>query len=342
MMRETKNEKDQWGRGFIILFLLVSFVVGGWSLGFAAAPDYPTRPVLCIAPSKPGSGFDTTIRAVTATLAKEKLVPVALPVENASSSVSGMATIVLRHKNNPYMISVKSIAGMLNFASGMSPYSHKDWTPIARLISAYYGIMVRYDSPYKTLGDLVKDLKANIGKVPFSGGTSDDRIAYGAVFSKAGIDITKINYAAFAGGTEASGVVLEGSAKVLISSIDDVMGLLEAKRLRMLGREFREETGGCLIKRCTHRAGIGGGCGMGKFSVHSWRPQYAGLCREILAGYSGENGKDPHLAGNEDPIPLGRYFHDRWAGGIFGRSPGGRHRHCEPTRHGKEEIRHGG
>lgn len=248
MKRERQNGKNQPGRWLIILSLIVSFLVGGWSLNLAAAADYPTKPVLCIAPAKPGSGFDTTMRAVTATLAKEKLVPVAVPVENASSSVGGMATIVLRHKNNPYMIAVNSLGGMLNFAAGMSPYSHKDWTPIARLISAYYGIMVRYDSPYKTLGDLVKDLRENIGKVPFSGGTSDDRIAYGAVFAKAGIDITKINYAAFGGGTEASTVVLEGSAKALISSIDDVMGLLEAKRLRILAVTSAKRLGDALLK----------------------------------------------------------------------------------------------
>ena len=209
MLREARNGKDQLGRRFIILFILVSFLIGGWSLNLANSADYPTKPVLFMAPGKPGSGFDTTIRAVTATLGKEKLVSVALPVENASSSVAGMATIVLRHKNDPYMVAVQSLAGMLTIASGMSPYSHKDWTPIARLISAYYGIIVRYDSPYKTFGDLVKGLKENIGTVPFSGGMSDDRIAYGAVFFKAGIDITKINYAAFGGGTEASGVVLE-------------------------------------------------------------------------------------------------------------------------------------
>jgi putative tricarboxylic transport membrane protein len=157
-----------------------------------------------------------------------------MPVENASSSIPGTATIVTRHKNNPYMIGVQSLAGMLNFATGMSPYSHKDYTPIARLISAYYGIIVRYDSPYKTLSDLVKDLKETPSKIPFSGGISDDRICYGAVFSKAGVDITKINYAAYGGGTEASTVILEGTGKVLISSVDDVMGLIEAKRLRPL------------------------------------------------------------------------------------------------------------
>ena len=234
MLKKKQTVKNAAIGILMALCISLSGVAMSWGTLPAFAADYPTKPVLFIAPSKPGSGFDTTARAVTATLGKEKLVPVAMPVENASSSIPGTATIVTRHKNNAYMIAVQSLAGMLNFSTGMSPYSHKDYTPIARLISAYYGIIVRYDSPYKTLGDLVKDLKETPSKIPFSGGVSDDRICYGAVFSKAGVDITKINYAAYGGGTEASTVILEGTGKVLISSIDDVMGLIEAKRLRPL------------------------------------------------------------------------------------------------------------
>ena len=213
-----------------------------------------------------------------------------------------MATIVLRHKNDPYMIAVNSLGGMLNFAAGMSPYSHKDWTPIARLISGYYGIMVRYDSPYKTLADLVKALKENIGKVPFSGGASDDRIAYGAVFSKAGIDVTKINYVAFSGGTEASMVVLEGTGKVLISSIDDVMGLLEAKRLRMLAVTSGKRLGDALLRDVptVRESGVDtewgnfryilGGPSMPGYAIRYWQDTLAKMVKtptwqEMLARY---------------------------------------------------------
>ena len=70
-----------------------------------------------------------------------------------------------------------------------------------------------------------------------------------------------------------------------------------------------------------------GGPNMPKYAVKYW------------GGCFGENGQDSYLAGNEDPIPLGRYFHDRWLGGLFGRSPGGRHRHCGSAGHGKEEMR---
>ena len=56
----------------------------------------------------------------------------------------------------------------------------------------------------------------------------------GAVFSKAGVDITKVNYAAYSGGLESTLVVLEGTGKAVISTIDDIMGMIEAKQLRLL------------------------------------------------------------------------------------------------------------
>jgi putative tricarboxylic transport membrane protein len=276
----------EYGRVWALLVtivLLFAFFGGIVSAAIAASKvDYPTKTVLFIAPSKPGSGFDTTARAIAATITQEKLIPVALPVQNASGSVEGTAEIVLRHKNDPYMIAVQSIAGLQNYATGMSPYSHRDFTPIARLISAYYGILVRNDSPYKTLGQLIKDLKENPGKTPLSGGTSDDRVCYGALFLKAGVDISKINYAAFSGGTEASTVVLEGSAKAMVSTIDDVMGLVEAKELRPLAVSPGKRLGGVLQEYPTFReSGVDldwenfryvlGGPNMPDYAVKYWR-----------------------------------------------------------------------
>ena len=213
--------------------VMIGMGMGAASVAFAAAA-YPSKSVLFIAPAKPGSGFDGTARAITHTLLTEKLVPVAMPVQNMASSPIGMQTVVLRHSKDPYMIAVQSTGGMLNYAIGRSPYWHKDWKPIARLISAYYGILVKPDSPYKTLGDLIKDLKEKPDATPISGGADDDRLCMGALFTKAGLDITKINYAAFSGGVESTLVVLEGTGKAVISTIDDIMGMIEAKQLRLL------------------------------------------------------------------------------------------------------------
>ena len=142
-------------RGYWVLIVAALLLIGmEVETAGAASPaaNYPSKSVLFIAPSKPGSGFDGTARAVGQTLTQEKLVKVAIPVQNFPSSPIGMQTVVSRHSKDPYMIAVQSTSGMLNYAIGRSPYSHKDWTPMARLMQAYYGVLVRPDSPYKDAG----------------------------------------------------------------------------------------------------------------------------------------------------------------------------------------------
>ena len=248
----------------------------------AAKVDYPPKTVTFIAPSKPGSGFDTTARAIASTLEKEKLISFALPVQNASSPPEGMATIVQQYKGKADMINVGSITTFLNKASGASPYGHKDLTPIASLISTFYGVVVRADSPYKTLTDLLKDLKEKPDQTPLCGGQSDDRIAYGALAMAYGADLKKINYAAYSGGTEASAVLLEGSAKAEITTIDDIMGLIESKKVRALAVSGGQRLSGVLADVPTFKeAGvnlewsnfrfIAGGPQMPDYAVSYWQ-----------------------------------------------------------------------
>ena len=200
----------------------------------ASAPDYPAKPVTFFALSGPGSGFDTTTRAVANALTREKLVKVPLPIENSPNSTQAMTLAATRYKGDPYMISVNSIAGMFRYATGGVKYNHRDYTPLAALIGTYYAVAVRTDSPYKTLGDLVKDLKERPEKTPICGGTSDDRVFYGAMFSRAGVDITKIVYVSYAGGGEINMAVMEGSCRAAVNSIDEQLALVEAKKIRFL------------------------------------------------------------------------------------------------------------
>ena len=230
------KENGQFWASLLMITLALGFMAFTVEPVAAGAPgaDYPSRPVTFLSLSSPGSGFDTTTRAVVNTLMKEKLVKVPIPVENASNSVAGTANAVNRYKGDPYMVSVHSLNGMMRYATGGSPYSHKDYLPLCGLISTYYGIAVRYDSPYKTLGDLVKALKENPEKNPLSGGSSDDRPFYGATFMKAGVSINKINYVAYSGGGESSMAVLEGSVKGVVNSVDELLALHEGKKLRLL------------------------------------------------------------------------------------------------------------
>jgi putative tricarboxylic transport membrane protein len=215
----------------ILLLGFMAFV--GVPVFAAPGADYPSKPVVFFCLSNPGTGFDTTTRAIVNALTKEKLVSVPMPVENNASAQVGLTLAATRFTGDPYMVSVNSLSGPLNYATGAVKYSHRDFTPLANLISTHYGIAVRSDSPYKTLGDLIKDLKEKPGKIPLCGGRSDDRIFYGATFLKAGLDPATVNYVAFSG-PEASMSVLEGSCKAITITLEEITGLLEGKKLRLL------------------------------------------------------------------------------------------------------------
>jgi putative tricarboxylic transport membrane protein len=214
----------------------------------ASAPDYPVKPVTFFALSGPGSGFDTTTRAVANALVKEKLVKVPLPIENSQNSIQAMTLAATRYKGDPYMISVNSVSGMFRYATGIVRYNHRDYTPLAALIGTYYAVAVRMDSPYKTIGELVKDLKERPEKTPICGGTGDDRVFYGGMFSRAGVDITKIVYVSYAGGGEINMAVMEGSCRAAVNSVDEQLALVEAKKIRFLAVSSPKRYASDLVK----------------------------------------------------------------------------------------------
>jgi putative tricarboxylic transport membrane protein len=273
------------------IILLLGFMTSvGVPVFAASGADYPSKPVLFFSLGAQGSGLDTTTRAIVNTLTKEKLVPVAMPVENSSGTAVGLPLAVTRYKGDPYMVSVMSTSGMLNYAAGVLQYSHKDFTPLAGLISTYYGIAVRTDSPYKTLGDLLKDLKDNPGKIPICGGRADDRIFYGSTFMKAGLDPTKVNYVAF-NPAEATMSVLEGSCKAITVTLEEITGLVEGKKLRFLAISSGKHLGGPAFKdvRTLKELGIDfefandryafGGPAMPEYAVKYWHGVFAKMVK---------------------------------------------------------------
>ena len=234
MEKRYRNRREERLCSLVMIMLLFGCITfTGAPVLAAAGADYPSKPVSFFCLGAAGGGFDTTTRAIVNTLTKEKLVTVPMPVENNASAQVGLTLAVTRFKGDPYMVTVNSLAGSLNYATGAVKHNHKDLTPLANLISTHYGIAVRPDSPYKTLKDLITDLKEKPGKIPLCGGRSDDRIFYGATFLKAGIDPGTVNYVAFSG-PEACMSVLEGSCKAITITLEEIAGLVEGKKLRLL------------------------------------------------------------------------------------------------------------
>jgi len=100
--------------------------------------------------------------------------------------------------------------------TGKPPVDLKQATPIARLTSEYNVYVLPANSPFKTMADVVAQLKKDPGSVKWGGGSrgSTEHIAAAMLAREVGVDPAKINYVAFRGGGEATAAILGGNVTV--------------------------------------------------------------------------------------------------------------------------------
>ncbi|MQA01239.1 MAG: tripartite tricarboxylate transporter substrate binding protein [Streptosporangiales bacterium] len=204
--------------------------------GGTAGSGYPRKPVTVTAPSEPGSGWDTTARALVQTLQKENLVDKPLPVQNRPGATGAvwLSKMVTANKGDPYQIAVTSTPIMSNSLRGLSKHSYQDVTMIAKLFSEYYTIATTPDSKYKELPDLINAIKKNPKSVPI-GAAGDDRLPFSLVVMAAGGDPEKINFVNYEGGGEQTTALLNGDIDAAIAGVSELRGQLVAKKLSGLG-----------------------------------------------------------------------------------------------------------
>lgn len=94
-----------------------------------------------------------------------KLIEKPITVENKPGGGGAvfMATYATKEAKNDHMLMVKSPPILINNlkAEGNSPYGYKDTTPLAQLTKDFGAIVVRADSPYESLTDLLDAIKAD-------------------------------------------------------------------------------------------------------------------------------------------------------------------------------------
>jgi putative tricarboxylic transport membrane protein len=109
-------------------------------------------------------------------------------------------------------------------------------TPIAALTTEPEAIVVRSQSKYKTMQQLIDDMKADPAKISFGGGSAGgtDQILVGLVAKAAGVDPSKPKYVAYSGGGEATQSILSGSVDAGVSGVSEFADQVEAGKMRVL------------------------------------------------------------------------------------------------------------
>ena len=165
----------------------------------ALAQDaYPSRNVTIIVPLAAGSGTDIMARVLATGLTAK--FGKSFTVENrpGANAITG-AEYAARQPNDGYTLMFGG-----NGTHSANPHLSKnikydpikDFTPISRLATAGAVLLVLPDSPYKSMADLVRDAKANPGKLSYGAPNVGSLIASETIKKVMGLDITRVPYRA--------------------------------------------------------------------------------------------------------------------------------------------------
>jgi putative tricarboxylic transport membrane protein len=190
-----------------------------------------------LVPAAPGGGWDQTGRALQAALQADKIVPkVTVDNKGGAGGTIGLAQFISSSKGDPNTMLVAGMVMVGAIITNKSPVNLSQVTPIARLTGEYEVIVVPGSSKITSLKDLLAQLKANPGSVSWGGGSAGgtDHILAGMIAVASGVDASKVNYIAYAGGGEAQAAIMGGHVTAGISGLGEFLPQIKSGKLRAL------------------------------------------------------------------------------------------------------------
>ncbi|OWQ84473.1 tricarboxylic transporter [Roseateles aquatilis] len=187
----------------------------------------------CIAPAKPGGGFDQTCKLTQAAFQQAGLTRQPMRITYMPGGVGAIAfdQIVTRRPAEPQTLVAFSSGSLLNLSHGRFGKRSVDDVRWVAAIGMDYGVvLVGRQSPWRTLPDLLAALKADPGKISFAaGGTigSQDWVKSALVAAAAGVDHKSMRFVAFEGGGEAISALKGGHVQVYTGDASEVFDKLQ-------------------------------------------------------------------------------------------------------------------
>ena len=200
-----------------------------------AQDKYPSKPITWVCPYAAGGNADSRSRQVAKAMSAILGQPII--IDNKAGAGGNIGTeVIARAKPDGYTIGMGNFAPLavnhalfkkLNFDPA------NDVVPIGLIEKGPLILMVRNDSPYKSVKDIVAAAKANPGKLSYaSGGIGGSHHLSGALLENAaGIDLIHAPYkSGAAGATDLMG----GQVQMMFEQMYSAMPAIKGGRLRAL------------------------------------------------------------------------------------------------------------
>ena len=196
----------------------------------------PINKLEWVASSGVGGGYGTTAIAFADAMKAEGM----LNEYTVSYKSGGSGTVGLGYfqdqKKRTDVAFINGFAMVAGVASTKSKLKLTDNTHISGLMREWEAIVVPASSKYRTINQLLDDIKANPKAMPIAGGSKGtvDHVFMGLLVEQVGVKATDMNYVPYAGGGEVTTSVLSKQTVAGVSGTSEFASYVTAGKLRVL------------------------------------------------------------------------------------------------------------
>lgn len=203
-------------------------------IGLAQAQAWPAKPVKIVVPYPPGGSVDVVTRKVAAKLQEQTGQTFFVENKAGATGTIGLAAVAQSPADGYTLAANDTTHALLPHIFKRLPFNHeKDLLPVAAFVFAPMGVVVKADSPFKTLPDLLTAARAGAGKVTYGtgGAGTTPHFASEALGIATG---AKFMHIPFKGAGEATMAMLSGTIDFQIASTPGVIGNVKGGKARLL------------------------------------------------------------------------------------------------------------
>ncbi|MEY4600255.1 MAG: hypothetical protein RLZZ445_3052 [Pseudomonadota bacterium] len=204
---------------------------------FAADPVvYPEKPVRMVIHIGPGSSMDIVGRMLAQNLSEDWGRPVIVDNRAGAGGSIGMAMVAKAFPDGYTILFASSSMAIAGSYYKDLPFDVvRDFEPVTQISSRFNVLVVKPDSPMKSIRDVISAAKAKPGSLTFGSGGgngSSDHMA-GALFNLlAGVDITHVPYKS---GAQAQTDLMGGRMSIYLGGMPINLPMIKSGKMKALG-----------------------------------------------------------------------------------------------------------
>jgi tripartite-type tricarboxylate transporter receptor subunit TctC len=201
----------------------------------SASAAFPEKPLRLVVPFAPGGGTDLIARTLGQAMAKDLGQPVIVDNKPGGGTIIGTESVA-KSPADGYTVLVATFAHAVNPSMQASlPYAtDKAFAPVILVGRSPNVLVVRSDSPYKSVSDVIAAAKKSPGKLTYASfGNGTSAHLAGELFTNlAKVDMVHVPYK---GSGPAMTDVLGGQVDMIFGTAAGVAGHVSQGKLRALG-----------------------------------------------------------------------------------------------------------